>query len=134
MPLPSRVRFQGALRGPQVKAFDALAPHDHGVLAATTAFGKTVVAAALIAQRARNTLVLVHRRELMAQWVERLRTFLDIDPKDIGIIGGGRRKPTGIIDVALIQSLVRQRRSIGPGGGLRPSRRRRVPPSISGKL
>jgi superfamily II DNA or RNA helicase len=102
------VRFQGTLHGPQVKAFDALLPHDHGVLAATTAFGKTVVAAALIAQRGRNALVLVHRRELLTQWVERLRTFLDIDPKDIGNIGGGRRKPTGIIDVALIQSLVRQ--------------------------
>ena len=106
-PLPSQVRFQGTLYGPQVKAFDALLPHDHGVLAATTAFGKTVVAAALIAQRGRNALVLVHRRELLTQWVERLRTFLDIGAKDIGIIGGGRRKPTGIIDVALIQSLVR---------------------------
>lgn len=105
--LPSRVHFQGELYGPQTKAFDALAAHDHGVLAATTAFGKTVVAAALIARRACNTLVLVHRRELLAQWVERLKTFLDIDPKDIGIIGGGRRKPTGVIDIALIQSLVR---------------------------
>lgn len=107
-PLPSRVRFQGALHDPQVKAFDAVLPHDHGVLAATTAFGKTVVAAALIARRGRNALVLVHRRELLTQWVERLKTFLDIDPKEIGIIGDGRRKPTGIIDVALIQSLVRR--------------------------
>jgi superfamily II DNA or RNA helicase len=106
-PLPSRVQLQGALHSPQVKAFDAFAPHDYGVLAATTAFGKTVVAAALIAQRGRSALVLVHRRELLSQWVERLKAFLDIDPKDIGIIGGGRRKPTGIIDVALIQSLVR---------------------------
>ena len=107
-PLSDGVRFRGALYGPQVKAFDALAPHDTGVLAATTAFGKTVVASALIAERARNTLVLVHRRELLTQWVERLKTFLDIDPKEIGIIGGGRRKPTGVIDVALIQSLVRR--------------------------
>jgi superfamily II DNA or RNA helicase len=106
-PLSAGVRFRGALYGPQVKAFDALAPHDTGVLAATTAFGKTVVAAALIAERARNTLILVHRRELLVQWVERLKTFLDIDPKHIGVIGGGRRKPTGAIDVALIQSLVR---------------------------
>ncbi|MBN4683497.1 DEAD/DEAH box helicase family protein, partial [Pandoraea nosoerga] len=88
--------------------FDTLAPHDTGVLAATTAFGKTVVAAALIAERARNTLILVHRRELLAQWVERLKTFLDIDPRHIGAVGGGRRKPTGIIDVALIQSLMRR--------------------------
>jgi hypothetical protein len=106
-PLPGEACFQGVLYGPQIKAFDALAAHDTGVLAATTAFGKTVVAAALMAKRARNTLVLVHRRELLAQWVERLKTFLDIDPKHIGVIGGGRRKPTGVIDVALIQSLVR---------------------------
>ncbi|MDQ0469801.1 TOTE conflict system archaeo-eukaryotic primase domain-containing protein [Labrys wisconsinensis] len=107
-PLPSAVSFQGVLSGRQIEAFDALATQDHGVLAATTAFGKTVVAIALIAQRARNTLVLVHRLELLTQWVERLKTFLDIDPKDIGIIGGGRRKPTGTIDIALIQSLVRR--------------------------
>lgn len=107
-PLPTRVNFRGELYGPQVKAFDALTPHDHGVLAATTAFGKTVVAASLIAQRACNTLILVHRRELLTQWGERLKAFLDVDPKDIGIIGGGRRKPTGIIDIALIQSLVRR--------------------------
>lgn len=106
-PLPAGLSFQGELRRPQLKAFDALVSHDHGVLAATTAFGKTVVAAALIARRARNTLVLVHRRELLNQWVERLRSFLSVDPKQIGTIGGGRRKPSGVIDVALIQSLVR---------------------------
>ncbi|OHV80407.1 restriction endonuclease subunit R [Ensifer sp. LCM 4579] len=107
MALPPDVSFQGELRRPQAKAFDALVAHDNGVLAATTAFGKTVVAAALIAHRARNTLILVHRRELLDQWVARLSSFLNIDPKQIGIIGGGKRKPTGVIDVALIQSLVR---------------------------
>jgi superfamily II DNA or RNA helicase len=106
--LPADVSFQGELRPPQLAAFDAFVAHENGVLAATTAFGKTVVAAALIAHRARNTLILVHRRELLDQWVERLRTFLQIDPKQVGIIGGGKRKPTGIIDVALIQSLVRR--------------------------
>ena len=106
--LPADVSFRGELRRPQSKAFDALVTHETGVLAATTAFGKTVIAAALIAHRARNTLILVHRRELLNQWVERLRTFLNIDPKQIGVIGGGKRKPTGVIDVALIQSLVRK--------------------------
>jgi superfamily II DNA or RNA helicase len=105
--LPAGVSFQGELRRPQLRAFDTLAAHENGVLAATTAFGKTVVAAALIARRARNTLILVHRRELLHQWTERLRSFLNIDPKQIGVIGGGKRKPTGVIDVALIQSLVR---------------------------
>ena len=107
-PLPSDVRFVGKLRGGQAEAFAALAAHDFGVLAATTAFGKTVVAAALIARRQCSTLVLVHRRELLTQWVERLGALLSIDPAQIGTVGGGRRKPTGVIDVALIQSLVRK--------------------------
>ncbi|OYX37947.1 MAG: restriction endonuclease subunit R, partial [Rhodobacterales bacterium 32-64-14] len=79
-PLPNTVQFLGQLRPPQQRAFEALTAHDTGVLAATTAFGKTVVASALIGHRARNTLVLVHRRELLDQWVERLKTFLQIDP------------------------------------------------------
>lgn len=102
------VRFLGHLDAPQSAALETLKLHDTGVLAATTAFGKTVVAIALIAKRERNTLVLVHRRELLAQWIERLKSFLSIDPPAVGIIGGGRRKPTGRIDVALIQSLVRK--------------------------
>jgi len=106
--LPQTVRFRGELRRQQSPAFNALIKHDTGVLAATTAFGKTVLASALIAHRARNTLVLVHRRELLSQWVERLGSFLQIDPKLIGTIGAGKRKPTGVIDVALIQSLVRK--------------------------
>jgi len=106
-PLPDTVRFLGELRPQQQRAFEELTAHDTGVLAATTAFGKTVVASALIGYRARNTLILVHRRELLEQWVERLKSFLEVDPKQIGTIGGGKRKPTGVIDVALIQSLVR---------------------------
>jgi len=85
----------------------ALEPHDFGVLAATTAFGKTVVGAQMISARGLNTLVLVHRRQLVDQWRERLRTFLSIDAAGIGTIGGGKRKPTKQIDIALIQSLVR---------------------------
>ena len=105
-PLP--VRFLGTLREEQTVAFDALAAHDFGVLAASPAFGKTVVAAALIAKRACSTLVLVHRRELLTQWIERLREFLSVAPGDIGTIAGGRRRPSRRIDVAVIQSLVRK--------------------------
>jgi superfamily II DNA or RNA helicase len=79
--------------------------HDTGVLAATTAFGKTVLAAWLIAQRRVNTLVLVLRRQLMEQWIERLSEFLGVPAKTIGRLGGGRKKLTGILDVALVQSL-----------------------------
>jgi len=106
--LPVSVQFRGNLRPRQSHAFETLIKYDTGVLAATTAFGKTVVAAALIAHRSRNTLILVHRRELLNQWIERLKSFLQIDPKQIGKIGGGSRQPSGVIDVALIQSLVRK--------------------------
>lgn len=102
------VAFQGELRPEQRAAAEALAAHDTGVLAATTAFGKTVVAAWLIAKRGVNTLVLVHRQQLMEQWVERLAYFLGVPTKAIGRIGGGRRKPGGLLDVALVQSLVRK--------------------------
>ncbi len=105
---PLDVAFRGELRPEQVAAAEAMARHETGVLAATTAFGKTVVAAWLIARRGANTLVLVHRQQLMEQWVERLSAFLGIPPKDIGRLGGGRKKLTGKLDVALIQSLVRK--------------------------
>jgi superfamily II DNA or RNA helicase/very-short-patch-repair endonuclease len=102
------VKFQGELRPEQKAAAAAMLRHETGVLAATTAFGKTVIAAWLIAQRGVNTLVLVHRRQLLDQWVERLSTFLDVPTKSIGRIGGGRNRPTGRIDVGIIQSLVRK--------------------------
>lgn len=105
---PLDVAFMGELRMEQRAAAAAMAAHDCGVLAATTAFGKTVVAAWLIAHRGVNTLVLVHRQQLLEQWVSRLSTFLDLPAKSIGRIGGGRRRPTGHVDVALIQSLVRK--------------------------
>lgn len=102
------VCFTGVLRPDQQAAAKAMLAHDTGVLAATTAFGKTVVGAWLIAQRGVNTLVLVHRRQLLEQWIDRLTTFLDVDRKSIGRIGGGQRKARGLIDVAVIQSLVRK--------------------------
>jgi superfamily II DNA or RNA helicase/very-short-patch-repair endonuclease len=102
------VVFTGELRLEQQAAAEAMCAHDTGVLAATTAFGKTVIAAWLIAKRGVNTLVLVHRRQLLEQWVDRLSAFLNIPASAIGRIGGGRRKPRGTIDVALIQSLVRK--------------------------
>ena len=104
---PLIATFQGELRPEQAVAARAMLAHDTGVLAATTAFGKTVVAAWLIAQRGLNTLVLVHRRQLQQQWVERLSSFLGLPTRAIGRIGGGRKKPTGVLDVAVIQSLVR---------------------------
>jgi superfamily II DNA or RNA helicase len=102
---PIGTRFLGELTPEQEIAAAKLLMHETGVLAATTAFGKTVVAAKMIAARDRNTLVLVHRRQLLDQWVARLQTFLDLAPNQIGVIHGGKKKPTGIVDVALVQSL-----------------------------
>jgi superfamily II DNA or RNA helicase len=105
---PLDVSFYGALRPEQQAAAEAMLRHETGVLSATTAFGKTVLAAWLIAQRGVNTLVLVHRQQLLEQWVERLATFLGMPAKQIGRLGGGRKKLTGALDVALVQSLVRK--------------------------
>jgi superfamily II DNA or RNA helicase/very-short-patch-repair endonuclease len=106
--LALETEFRGELHSEQLVAARAMLASDNGVLSAATAFGKTVVGAWLIAQRRVNTLVLVHRQQLLEQWVERLCSFLDLPEKSIGRIGGGRKKFTGAVDVALLQSLVRK--------------------------
>ena len=103
---PLLLNFQGTLRPEQQLAADQLIKHDIGVLSASTAFGKTVIGAWLIAQRKVNTLVIVHRRQLMDQWVESLQSFLGLGKKEIGQIGGGKHKITGTVDIAMIQSLI----------------------------
>ncbi|MDD9993554.1 MAG: DEAD/DEAH box helicase family protein [Rhodospirillales bacterium] len=99
--------FLGELIAEQKAAAEALLAHETGVLAAATGFGKTVVAAAIIAARKANTLVLVHRNQLMDQWIARLGAFLDLPEDAIGRIGGGTRKPGGVVDVGMLQSLER---------------------------
>ncbi len=105
---PVEVTFVGTLRPDQQAAVAAMLCHDAGVLCAPTAFGKTVTAAAMIASRGVNTLVLVHRTELLQQWQERLQTFLGVGKGMVGSIGGGKAKATGRIDIAVMQSLSRQ--------------------------
>ena len=101
-------RFQGTPTALQEAAVRALLAHDVGVLVAPPGVGKTVAGIRLIAERARNALVLVHRQPLLDQWIAQLAMFLDVEPKSIGRIGGGKRHVTGRIDVATIQSLVRK--------------------------
>ena len=98
-------KFTGVLRKDQKSAVREMLKQDIGVLCAPTAFGKTILAAALIARRKVSALVLVHRIELLRQWQEKLTGFLDIPKNGIGIIGGGRKKPSGKIDIAVMQSL-----------------------------
>ena len=125
---PIDVSFVGKLWPDQQPAADAILKGNLGVLSATTAFGKTVVGAWVIAERKVNTLVLVDRESLMQQWAERLEQFLLLpepvpavdpnakpkrgrkpkavtDPSPIGQIGGGVNRPTGVVDVATFQSL-----------------------------
>jgi superfamily II DNA or RNA helicase len=106
--VPIDVLFTGELRPLQKEAGKRLLDHDHGILSAPPAFGKTVVGAWLIAQRRVNTLVLVHRTQLMDQWRERFALFLNLAREEIGQIGGGKKKMTGLIDIALMQSLNRK--------------------------
>ena len=102
------IAFTGTLRSDQEVAVVEMLLHHAGVLCAPTAFGKTVTAAALIARRGVNTLILVHRTELLKQWQERLQSFLGVGKGVVGTIGGGKAKPMGKIDIAVMQSLSRQ--------------------------
>lgn len=106
--VPLQVEFHGELRPEQKAAMADIVKHDTGILAAGTAFGKTIVAIAIIAMRKTNTLILVNRRQLQAQWISKIAAFIDMSEKDIGKIGGGSGRWTGKIDVALMQSLCRK--------------------------
>lgn len=117
-----KVEFIGTLREEQPLAAEEMLKYEGGVLAATTAFGKTVIAAELIAKRKVNTLILVHRQQLLLQWAAKLTEFLKIDEELpilakkrgrkkqqslIGQIGAGKNNPSGMIDIAIMQSLSR---------------------------
>lgn len=106
--IPIEADFRGQLRPLQRNAVSAFTGFDEGILCAPTAFGKTVVAAQMIAERKVNTLVLVHRQQLLDQWRERLTMFLGLPAKSVGQIGGGKNDQTRAVDVALIQSLHRR--------------------------
>ncbi|WP_404454443.1 DEAD/DEAH box helicase [Virgibacillus necropolis] len=97
--------FHGKLRPQQEEAVQSLMKYPCGILSATTGFGKTVVAASLISKRNVNTLVIVHRKQLIDQWKDRLSAFFNIDISEIGQVGGGKNTAKGKVDIATIQSL-----------------------------
>ena len=114
-----KAQFNGELRENQRAAAEALLSRETGVLSAATAFGKTVVAAYIISVRKRNTLILVHTRALLNQWKKSLEKFLTFDNflqdrKDfsltscspIGVLCSGKNSLGGIVDIAVMQSLV----------------------------
>jgi superfamily II DNA or RNA helicase len=104
---PLAIGFEGNLNDTQQRAVNAILATETGVLCAPPGWGKTVVATSLIAARGCSTLVLVHRTPLVEQWAARLSEFTDISPKAIGRLGGGRRRTTKQIDIAMVQTLAR---------------------------
>lgn len=106
--IPLEVQFNGDLTPTQTRATASIVEHDTGVLVAPPGAGKTVMAIDLIARRARSTLILVHRAQLLEQWHARLSMFLSVDPREIGRLGAARNRLNGSLDVATLQSLVRR--------------------------
>lgn len=99
--------FTGTLDAQQAAAVADLADQDLGVLVAPPGTGKTVMACALIARHGVPTLVVVDRKPLLDQWRARLRDLLELDRKQIGQLGSGA-KPSGVVDLAMAQSLARR--------------------------
>lgn len=113
------VNFRGLLKAEQQEAMNGMLPCRMGTLSATTAFGKTVFAIAMIAKRKVNTLILVHSKALLEQWKTRLEEFLEIHEEmksesgkrkskesAIGCLCSGKNTLHGVIDIALIQSCI----------------------------
>ncbi len=98
------MKFKGTLRELQQAAVDDVLPDFHGVLVAGTGAGKTVMALAIIARRGRKTLVVVHTKELLSQWVERVETFLGIPADQVGIIGNGKFRIGDQVTVGMVQT------------------------------
>ncbi len=105
---PMSYKFEGKLTAMQEDAAKALLREDIGVMVAPPGMGKTVVGIYVTAARSVNTLILVHRKPLLDQWMSQLSVFLGVPRKEIGQFGGGKQSPTGRLDVAMIQSMVRK--------------------------
>ena len=102
---PVEFAFSGELRGFQTEAVEQMAARDFGTLSSPTGSGKTVMALGLVARRRQPTVVVVHTKDLAAQWVERIGAFLSIPAAECGMIAGGRARIGERITVALVQSL-----------------------------
>ena len=107
-------QFMGNLKDFQEEAVGAMSAWDFGTLAAPAGSGKTVMALALLAQRKQPTLIIVHTRELMDQWVERIATFLAVPAKEIGRIGAGKHNLGDRVTVGMVQTLYKCAAKVAP--------------------
>ena len=109
--------FNGRLKPFQREAVAKMAAKDFGTLSAPTGSGKTVMGLHLIARRRQPALVIVHTKDLAHQWVARIHQFLGLPEKEIGFIGGGRRRLGDRVTVALVQSLYKCAAELAPRVG-----------------
>lgn len=108
-PVASKVEFSfaGELTSIQSEAVREVMEHDEGVLMAPPGAGKTVMACAIIAQRGTSTLVLVHRKTLLEQWRERIKTFLGLEDSSISVLGQSGADPSASVTLGMLQTLTR---------------------------
>ncbi len=104
--------FKATLRNHQLGVIETISKKDFGVIVAPPGSGKTVVGLKIIANKGQPALIIVHRKQLLEQWIERIEAFFGIPKKEIGVIGQGRSKIGKQITVATIQSLPKQLESI----------------------
>ena len=102
---PMGFSFNGNLRPFQQVAVDRMLAKDFGTLSSATGSGKTIMALYMIAQRRQPTLIIVHTKDLAAQWTLRIEKFLGIEAQEVGIIGGGKKQIGEKMTIALVQSL-----------------------------
>ena len=89
----------------QEKALEPTRTKDFGVLVAPPGSGKTIMGLELIARKKQPALIIVHRKQLFDQWIDRIESFLGIPKRDIGKFSGSQKEKREQITVAMIQSL-----------------------------
>ncbi|MBI4397277.1 MAG: DEAD/DEAH box helicase family protein [Elusimicrobia bacterium] len=105
---PISLRFQGSLRPDQDRAMQAVLAHDMGFLVAPPGAGKTVMGCYAAARRGLPTLILADRKPILEQWRKQLMALLGLSSRQIGQVGGGRDRQSGVVDLAMLPSLTRR--------------------------
>lgn len=89
----------------QQEAVEITNKKDFGVIVAPPGAGKTVIGLEIVARKQQPALIIVHRKQLFDQWLDRTQSFLGIPKFQIGRIDGSSYEIGAEITVAMIQSL-----------------------------